>query len=208
MAPHKRKRTTISLLIPFLVIALVFGVLLWNKHRASRMVAPTPQVQKQSGKRTVVLFFVGEGNRLAREARELEPCNDTTACIKEVLDELFSGPVGELDEALPAGSLLIGVRIEGTTAVVDVNRNFIDELPKGSSSEILAVYSIVDTVCINFPQITRVKLTVEGEGKSGLSHLDLSHALGADYSLEQQLVQVPASTKALPSKPYKTEGKP
>ena len=153
MASHKRKRTTISLLIPFLVIALVFGVQLWNKYRASRMIAPTPQIQKPSGRRTAVLFFVGEGNRLAREARELEPCSDTTACVKEVLDELFSGPVGELNEALPTGSLLNGVRIEGATAVVDVNRNFVEELPKGSSSEILAVYSIVDTVCINFSML-------------------------------------------------------
>jgi hypothetical protein len=208
MAQHKRKRTTISLLIPFLVIALVFGVLLWNKYRASRMVAPTPQFQRPSGRRTAVLFFVGEGNRLAREGRELEPCSDTTACVKEVLDELFSGPVGELDEALPAGSLLNRVRIEGNTVLVDVNRNFVEELPKGSSSEMLAVYSIVDTVCINFPQFSQVKLTVEGEGKSVLTHLDLSGPLNADYSLEQQPVQTPAGLGALPSKPEKTEGKP
>jgi Sporulation and spore germination len=208
MAQHKRKRKTISLLIPFLVIALVFGVLLWNKYRASRMVAPTPQVQKPSGRRTVVLFFIGDGNRLAREARELEPCSNPTACVKEVLDELFSGPVGELDEALPAGSLLNSVRIEGNMVLVDVNRNFVEELPKGSSSEMLAVYSIVDTVCINFPQFSQVKLTVDGEGKSVLTHLDLSGPLSADYSLEQPTVQTPADKGALQSKPDKTEGKP
>lgn len=207
MAPHKRKRTTISLLIPFLVIALVFGALLWNKFRASRIIAPTPEVQKPSGRRTVVLFFVDEGERLAREARELEPCSDTTTCVKEVLDELISGPVGELDEALPAGTLLNSVRVEGNLALVDLSRNFVEELPKGSSSEMLAVYSIVDTVCINFPQITRVQLTVEGQGKPGLSHLDLSAPLGADYSLEQPPDQAPAGRGAPPSKPEKTEGK-
>jgi len=207
MPPYKRKRASISLLIPFLVIALVFGVLLWNKYRASRMVAPTPQAQKPSGRRTVVLFFVGEGDRLAREARELEPCRDTTACVKEVLNELLSGPVGELDEALPAGTLLNGVRIEDTIALVDLNRTFVEELPKGSSSEMLAVYSIVDTVCINFPQITQVKLTIEGEGQSVLSHLDLSDALSADYSLEEQVARTPAVKGALPSKPTQTEGK-
>jgi len=208
MAQHKRKRTTISLLIPFLVIALVFGVLLWNKHRASRMVAPTPQLQKPSGSRTAVLFFIGDGNRLAREARELEPCSDTTACVKEVLDELFSGPVGELDEALPSGSLLNRVRIEGNTVLVDLSRNFVEELPKGSSAEMLAVYSIVDTVCINFPQFSQVKLTVEGEGKSVLTHLDLSGPLKADFSLEQQPAQTPAGLGALPSKPENNGGKP
>lgn len=207
MAPLKRKRTTISLLIPFLVIAVVFGLLLWNKYRASRIVSPTPQVQKPSGRRTAVLFFVGEDNRLAREARELEPCGDATVCLKEVLDELINGPVGELDEALPAGTRLNSVRIDGATALVDLNRNFVEELPEGSSAEMLAVYSLVDTVCVNFPQITRVKLTVEGEGKTVLPHLDLSGPLAADYTLEQPPGQAPGGSTQ-PSKTGKTEEKP
>jgi spore germination protein GerM len=184
MSPVRRKRSTISLLVPFLIIALVFGALLWNKYRATWMINPTPTVQHPSGKRTVVLFFVADGSRLSREARELEECADTTFCVKETLDELFYGPLGELDEALPEGSVVNAVRIEGNTAVVDVSRNFVDEMPAGSSAEMLAVYSIVDTVCINFPKITRVRLTVAGEGKVVLEHLDLSDPLVADYSLE------------------------
>jgi spore germination protein GerM len=196
MAPVKRKRSTINLLVPFLVVALVFGVLLWNKHRASTVVNPKPDLQQPSGTRTAVLFFVADGNHLAREARELEPCDDTPACVKEVLDELFSGPVGNLEEAIPEGALLNSVRIEAGTAVVDVNRNFIDELPHGSSSEMMAVYSIVNTICVNFPQISRVKLTVEGDGKAVMSHLDLSDPFSADYALETQSVPAPAGPAA------------
>ena len=184
MSPVRRKRSTINLVVPFIIIAIVFGALLWNKYRATWMINPTPTAQHPSGKRTVVLFFVTDGNRLSREARELETCADTTFCVKETLDELFYGPLGELDEALPEGSLVNGVRIEGDTAVVDVNRNFVDEMPAGGSAEMMAVYSIVDTVCINFPKINRVRLTVAGEGKVMLRHLDLSSPLIADYSLE------------------------
>ena len=196
MAPLKRKRSSINLLVPFLVVALVFGGLLWNKHRASKVVNPKPGLQQPSGTRTAVLFFVADGNHLAREARELEPCDDTPACVKEVLDELFSGPVGNLEEAIPEGALLNSVRIEAGTAVVDVNRNFIDELPHGSSSEMMAVYSIVNTICVNFPQISRVKLTVEGDGKAVMSHLDLSDPFSADYALETQSVPAPAGPAA------------
>ena len=203
MRSLQRKRSKISLLIPFLVIALVFGVLLWHKYRTSRMPAPTPHVQQPSGARMAVLFFVADGSRLGREARQLEPCAETAACVKYVLDELFSGPVGELDEALPEGALLNGVRIEGNTAIVDVNRNFVDEMTAGSSAEMLAVYSIVDTVCVNFPQITHVKLTVAGEGNAVLSHLDLSEPLSADYSLEQHAAATPAEKAEKPSKPGK-----
>jgi hypothetical protein len=206
MAPVRRKRSTISLLVPFLIIALVFGVLLWNKYRASRMVNPRPHVQQPSGARTVVLFFVADGTRLAREARELGPCSDTTACVRGVLDELFNGPLGELDQALPEGALVNEVRVEGNMAVVDVSRSFLDAMPSGSSAEMMAVYSIVNTVCVNFPQITRVRLTAAGEGNLVLGHLNLSEPLTPDYSLEAQPQASTATTK--PSKTDTTGDKP
>ena len=207
MQPVRRKRSSINLLVPFLIIALVFGALLWNKYRATRMINPKPTAQSGLGKRTVVLFFVDGGSRLAREARELDQCADTTACLKDTLDELFYGPLGELDEALPEGSVVNAVRIEGDSAVVDVNRSFVDEMPSGSSAEMMAVYSIVNTVCLNFPKITGVRLTVAGDGKVALEHLDLSDPLAADYTLEA--VPTPSvGNVAKPSKSDTTKGKP
>jgi len=187
MATPPRKRVNISLLIPFLVIALVFGVILWQKYRASREVPPVPQSQQPQqilGERTVVLFFVADGTRLAREARELDPCEDAVDCLKDVLDELVNGPVGEFDEALPEGTVINSVHIDGDLAGVDLNGTFSEALPSGSSAEMLAVYSIVDTITANFPKISRVRLTIEGNDKAPLRHLDLSDPLLPDYTLE------------------------
>lgn len=185
MALQRRKRVNVSLVIPFLAIALVFGVILWQKYRASREVPPVPQLQQPAGKRTAVLFFVEDGASLVREARELDPCGDAVVCLKNVLEELVNGPVGEFDEALPEGTVINTVRIDGDLAGVDLNRAFSEALPSGSSAEMLAVYSIVDTIAVNFPQIARVKLTIEGNEKALLRHLDLSDPLVPDYTLEQ-----------------------
>jgi hypothetical protein len=196
MVPASRKKVNISLLIPFLVIAMVFGVTIWNKYRASRELPVLPQVQQPAGKRTAVLFFVADGTRLAREARQLDPCNGIAdACLKELLEELVNGPVGELDESLPDGTVINTVRIDGDMAGIDLNKNFSDALQSGSSAEMLAVYSIVDTVAINFPQIRKVKLTINGDPKSLLRHIDLSDPLVPDYTLE--LTPVPASEKTV-----------
>ena len=208
MPTGRRKRINISLLIPFLVFALVFSVLIWQKYRASREVPPAPHLQLPSGERKVVLFFVTDGNRLGREAREVEPCEEPAACIKGVLNELFNGPVGDLDEALPESAALKDVRIEGDTAVVDVNRSFADDLPSGSSAEMLAVYSIVDTVCVNFPRIARVKLTIEGEAKPLLRHLDLSDPLPPDYSLEQEAAPADMASEPASTTSKTKKGKP
>lgn len=202
MSSERRKRINISLLIPFLVIALVFGVLIRQKYRASHEMPSRPQVQQPAGERTAVLFFVADGSRLAREARRLEAC-DGNACVKLVLEELFNGPVGDFDKALPESAALKEVLIEGDMAVVDMNRGFSDDLVSGSSAEMLAVYSIVNTVCANFPRIIKVKLRIEGEDKALLDHLDLSKPLTPDYTLEQQPLPADAGKIAPPSLPAK-----
>jgi spore germination protein GerM len=203
MAPTRRRKISISLLIPFAIVALVFGALIWKKMQDSREPHPVPQVNQPAATRKGVLFFVADGTRLAREARELPSCTDTEACVKDLLDELFSGPVGDLDEALPEGAQLNGVHLQGDLAVVDVTTAFATDLPAGSSAEMLAVYSIIDTVCFNYPQIARVRITVEG-APATLKHLDLTEPLPPDYSREQEAT---STNKAVPVKPSSTAAK-
>jgi len=207
MPSQPRKQININLLIPFLIIALVFGIMIWQKYRDSRDVPVAPQTQPIVGKRTVVLFFVADGTRLEREARELDHCENTDACINDVLNELLNGPVGEYDEPLPEGTVVKSVRVDKDLAVIDLNDTFAKAMLSGSSAEMLAVYSIVNTVAANFPQIARVKLTVEGVDASKLRHLDLSEALPPDYTLTE--APRPESNDASPPKPsIKHKGKP
>ncbi|QEM69141.1 GerMN domain-containing protein [Geobacter sp. FeAm09] len=172
--------------------------MLWRKYQTSYKIPTAPQTRQPSGTRTAVLFFVADGTRLVREARELEPCRETGACIKDTLDALLSGPLGDYDEALPESTTLNSVRLEGGTAVVDLSREFAADLPSGSSAEMMAVYSLVDTVCANYPQISRVKLTVAGNGSTVLNHLDLSAPLAPDYSLEQTSGPALAGAPSIP----------
>jgi spore germination protein GerM len=192
MAPNRRRKINISLLIPFAIVAMVFGALIWKKMQNSRELRPVPQVNQPAAARKGVLFFVADGTRLAREARELDSCGAAADCVKDLLDELFSGPVGDLNEALPEAAAVSAVRLEGDLAVVDLTRQFVSDMPVGSSAEMLAVYSIVNTVCVNYPHIARVRITVEGDATAKLNHLDLSEPLVPDYSLEQE----PAATKS------------
>ena len=203
MPSGPNRRSNMNLVIPFAVLALVFGVLIWGKYKTSRTVEPTPPLQQPAGKYTAVLFFVEDGTRLAREGREMTSCSGTEVCVKAVLEELFYGPVGELDEALPENAALRGVRIDGDTAVIDLDRAFSAEIVSGSSAEMMAVYSIVNTVCINFPSIARVKLNVEGNEQTVLQHLDLSDPLTPDFSLELSPASPPADPAVAPSSDVK-----
>lgn len=193
MAVQQRKKITISLLIPFLVFILFFTIMFWQKYRSSREVPVTPPPQAAEGPRSVTLFFAAQGGRLAREARELDPCDSDNSCLKSVLDELFNGPVGELDETMPEGTVIDSVSIDGNLATVEFNRTFSDDMPSGSSAEMLAVYSVVNTVAVNFPKIEKVKIKVAGNEGTILRHLDLSEPLLPDYSLEHDASELEKS---------------
>jgi spore germination protein GerM len=196
MPAHPRKKITISILIPFLIFILFFSIMIWQKYRSSHEVAVAPPQQNEEGNRTVILFFAAEGTRLVREARKLDPCEDDNACLKNVLDELLNGPVGEFEETVPEGTSVDAVRIEGNQATIEFNRTFSEAMLPGSSAEMLAVYSVVNTVAVNFPQIKKVKINVDGNKGVILSHLDLSDPLLPDYSLEQSPVPEPEKSSA------------
>jgi len=185
MAAHSRKKITISLLIPFLVFILFFSIMFWQKYRSSHETPVMPIQQHAENNRSVTLFFANNTAQLTRETRELDPCDGDNACLKSVLDELLNGPVGESEEAVPIGTAVDGVSIEGNQATIEFNRSFSDAMLSGSSAEMLAVYSVVNTVTANFPQIQKVKINVDGNSQVILQHLDLSEPLLPDYTLEQ-----------------------
>lgn len=184
MPAKPRKKITISILIPFLVFILFFSVMIWQKYRSSHDLPLAPPAQNAKGYRSVTLFFAVDGTRLAREARVIDHCGDDSSCLKSVLDELLHGPVGVFDETLPDGTIVKAVRIEGDLATIEFNCLFSEAMLSGSSAEMLAVYSVVNTVAVNFPQIQKVKLNVDGNSSVILPHLDLSDPLPPDYSLE------------------------
>jgi spore germination protein GerM len=137
----------------------------------------------------VTLFFASpDGEGLVREGREIDACGDTAGCVEAVIDELINGPLGELAPALPANATIRGVQVAGDQAVIDLSSGVVEGLPAGSSAEMAAVYSIVDTVSVNFPQIKSVMFLVEGKPVETLKgHLDLRQPLAPDFSLEKSV---------------------
>jgi spore germination protein GerM len=184
MAVTPRKKITISVMIPFLVLMLFFSIMVWQKYRSSQVIRIAPSQQQSEGRRSVILFFAADMAKLGREARDIDPCEDDNACLKSVLEELQNGPVGKLGETVPERTVIEAVRIEGNQATIELNRAFAEAMLSGSSAEMLAVYSIVNTVAANFPQVQKVKLNIDGNRAVLLRHLDLSEPLPPDYSME------------------------
>lgn len=182
---RRARRIGADVVVPFVLVAVVFGGLVWQKyHVASRLPTAPPGQQGPAATQKVILLYANDQGQLVPEAREVERCEDRNTCLRALLEELFSGPISNLSNEFPEWTTVNETRIEGDLAVVDLGADFADGLAAGSSAEMLAVYGIVNTICDNLPEIKRVQITIDGNQQAHLRHLDLSRPLTPDAALE------------------------
>ncbi|MHC1697668.1 MAG: GerMN domain-containing protein [Geobacteraceae bacterium] len=177
------------MLIAFLAAAVMLGSMMLHKYLARHQTPQSPVLPKPAGTVPVTLFFsASDGSGFVREAREIEgSCsNDISPCIRAILEELANGPLGDLAPTIPQNSSFRSIQIQGDTAVLDLGAPLVEGLPKGSSAEMTAVYSMVNTITFNFPAIKKVRFLLEGRNVSTLTgHLQLDKPLEPDFQREK-----------------------
>ncbi len=175
------------LVIAFIIFAAILGALLLSRY-GEREIKPAPPEGQRVGTFPVTLFFAApDDSVLVREGREIDACDSAADCVAELIEELANGPLGELAPTLPATTVVRSVRVDGDLAVVDLGSEIVEGLPGGSHAELLAVYSMVDTIGVNFPRIQRVAFLIDGAPMSTLKgHLDLREPLVPDFTLEKK----------------------
>jgi spore germination protein GerM len=145
-----------------------------------------PEPATEGNQREVTLFFQSpDSDDLVPEVRKIFLTDSITDQAAQTVKELIAGPQGHLVATLPAGTQLRGIFVtQDGIAYVDFSQALVDKHPGGSAAEIGTVFSLVDTLTFDFPEIRRVKILVEGEERETLKgHLDLSRSYVADMSL-------------------------
>lgn len=138
-------------------------------------------------RKIVKLYFPSAGSdTLVTEDREIFDTGGAVDRAKQVLSELLAGPAGESAlPAVPPGTALRQVYL-GTdgTGYADFSAELQGGMDGGSSEEILTVYSIVDSVLLNVPEMKRLAILVDGRARATLSgHIDLRRPLVPDRTL-------------------------
>jgi len=167
---------------------LGFGLFLFSTLRHDIMKGFKPKEVKQSApeKKSVVLYFSdGEGEYLLGEKRALSQGGSLQEEAKETVVELIHGPRGKLIPTLPAKTKLMALQIDDQgLAKVNFSRNLTQDHPGGSSAEIMTVYSVVNSLALNFPEIKRVQILVEGkEIETITGHLSLNKPINPNPKL-------------------------
>ena len=131
--------------------------------------------------RPVTLFFEGPELLLVRETRNVGLPENPAGALSIVTRELLKGssnagvpPIFPRDTVVRATFLL-----PDGTAFIDLGGNTLTQgWGTGSHEELMAVYSVVQTVTTNFPDAKRVRILVNDEPAETLAgHVNLSRAL-------------------------------
>ena len=160
---------------------------------ASPLGAATPEEPSQGSfsseqnRRDVLLFFEeSQGENLGPEKRKIFLTTSPVDQAKQIVVELISGPrEGGLLPTLPTETRLLGLYLDRAgTAFVDLSKDLVTLHPGGTSEELATIFSLVDSLTYNLPEIKRVHILVEGEERDTLKdHLDLRRDYLPDMSI-------------------------
>jgi len=173
-------------LVLLAVIALAYWLTARSGPGSSETTAATVGAETAIEAGEAVLYFPGRGDKLYPERRELSAKLEGEARLRLIVIELLLGPTTEeLVSALPTDLELGGVSLDTAgTLFLDLSSKAGALRGLGSTAEMLAVYSLVNTVILNEPQARAVVLLWNGRQYSSLAgHVDTSRPLTVNSRL-------------------------
>lgn len=177
---------------------------------------PRPvEPQGEDAQRTisVKLFFESKGGPgLVMEERTVPFSADLGEQVRVVVEELIRGSQTGLEATLVPETKVLDVFVAPRgIGYVDLSKHASEGQHEGSDAELLAVYSVVNSVTVNLPSIKRVQILLDGRPASTLAgHVDISRPLTSDMTFLAASTLTPSepSTPPPPASPVPAGASP
>ncbi len=146
-----------------------------------RALTPNLNVENKVEVRPVTLFYEGPEMLLVRETRNVALPENPAGALSVVARELLKGSSNAgVPHIFPRDTVVLAAfLLPDGTAFVDLGGNTLSQgWGTGSHEELMAVYSVVQTVTTNFPEAKRVRILVNDAPAETLAgHVNLSRSL-------------------------------
>ena len=132
------------------------------------------------------LYFANQEDAyLTAEDRVVARPEDTKVLGSVIVEALIDGPRTALTPTMPAGTSLLAFHlVENGTAYVDLSREIKDNHTGGARSELMTVFSLVNSIVLNLEAVTAVKILIDGQEEPTLAgHIDLRYPFKANMLL-------------------------
>ncbi|MFH1154365.1 MAG: GerMN domain-containing protein [Pseudomonadota bacterium] len=92
-----------------------------------------------------------------------------------LINRLIQDPPQGLSRTLPRETRLNALFIDREgNAYIDLDDTITNKLPGGAEAELLAIYSIVNSLVLNIPEIKQIKFLIQGtDARTFTGHMDL-----------------------------------
>ncbi len=167
----------------FIAFAFVVAGMVWilssalsGGPRTAGTKTETAKGQQLSEKRVVYLYFTGRDSAfLTAEERVVYISDDPVLSAESIMKELIKGPAGELVRTIPSETVVNALYVTPDhTAFVDLSGAVYEKHPGGARTELMTVYSIVNSLVMNIPGIDTVKILISGREAATLAgHINL-----------------------------------
>ena len=157
--------------------ALFRGLLLWAVLAASGPAVGDDRLPEAEERTEAFLYYaVARGTHLTAVSRAFPPEKDAHTLGRAMLEALMEGPAESgLKRLFPQGTRINALFVTGNgEAYVDIGLDRPDLPPGDTMTEYLRIYSLVNTLTVNIPEIRQVKILVNGDETSSLGgHISL-----------------------------------
>ena len=174
-------------------ILIIAGMACFWFFSAADLYAKNNPAEEQYSKRVsesaadfpVYLYFADNMNQyLLGEERPGLGADDPDIFCRQIIDALIQGPFSGLTRTIPASTEIRAIYIDDKIAYVDLSREVSVSHPGGVLSELMTIYSIVNTLVLNVDGVNQVKILIAGQETETLSgHIDIRFPLNADMLL-------------------------
>jgi len=168
-----------------LIAALLAAALLSCKQREVPRLNPV--VANRVTMRQVNLFFETPARLLGQELRNVALPDNEAAALATLVRELLLGSANQaVPRPFPPDAVLRGAfLLPDGTAVIDLGgATLVNGWSAGSHEELIAVFSLVQTLTSNIASVKRVRILIEGQSVDTLAgHVAIDRALAPMRSL-------------------------
>jgi spore germination protein GerM len=191
-----KPRILLIIFILIIVALIAVSVIFYIKFKKQALESVRLSEEKTTEVRRVIpkvtnikvklLFTSEEAPLLFIEEKEILTGDNIEDQCYDTIQELIKGPTSKkLIPTLPPEAKLNSLFITPDgTAFVDFSKEIIKEQSGGTEQELLALYSIVNTIILNFPSIKKVQILVNEMQKETLNgHIFIGVPLTYNKSL-------------------------
>ncbi len=189
MVLYKKNIAVLCIIIITIVAGLIHFVLRHDESFVKTAVRESADIVHNDmdlSESAVFLYFCDRKRPyLVAEERLLSHSEEPVLFGRAIIEALIRGPQNGMMRTIPADTILNALYITSDkTAFIDFSQEIRESHPGGSQMEYLTVYSIINSLALNIPEIEKVKILIAGQEIETLAgHIDIRDSLSANMLL-------------------------